>query len=700
MELGAPMRAPVRAKNKQPAPMQITAEQILREAAERQEPETKPPKQKITDPEELAAFCLRKRKGYEDALRINRQHTPHWINYAKFEESQGQFDRARSIFERALEVDHRDKKIWMSYAEMEMRNRHVNAARNVWDRAVTLLPRVSALWFRYAYMEEMLGNVAGARAVFERWCAWQPEDSAWTSFIRLELRHNHPEGARRVFGRYVRCHAVPRSYVRWAKFEEQQGEGANARAVYEAALAELRDDCVSEELLGAFADFEERQAEYQRARTIYKYALALESLPAPDRESLMRKHAQFERAHGDRQSVEAVVHAKKRAQYEAALQAEPLNYDFWFDLCRLEESLGTSNADAIRHAYERAVACVPPAPRKNLWRRYIYFWIKYALFEELRAKDYSRAREVYAACRKLIPHAQFTFGKIWIMSAHFELRRGQLKAARQILGAAVGIAPKAKTFRAYIQLELQLGEIERCRALYEKYVTWAPHSAAAWIAMAQLEASLSEHERARAIFELAVGQPVLDMPELAWKAFIDFEAGLGAEAAPAEAAAECAGRVRALYERLLERTSHVKVWLSLARWEVRCSPQPLPRRTSRARPLPAACLALRAHVIVQLAPARASPPLPRAERVRRVRCERRRVRARAQALQGGRPEAREVRSSSRPCPGVLQRRPTLHAPRLQRSKLLPLNLGNHCSSARPPFCSRATRCACVQAGGA
>jgi crooked neck len=46
------------------------------------------------------------------------------------------------------------------------------------------------------------------------------------------------------------------------------------------------------------------------------------------------------------------------------------------------------------------------------------------------------------------------------------------------------------------------------------------------------------------------------MPELLWKAYIDFEIeeGEGANA-------------RALYERLLERTGHVKVWISYAQFE-------------------------------------------------------------------------------------------------------------------------------------
>jgi hypothetical protein len=55
-----------RVKNKAPAPVQITAEQILREAMERQDAESKPPKQHITDPEEVCVtqkifltLCLR-----------------------------------------------------------------------------------------------------------------------------------------------------------------------------------------------------------------------------------------------------------------------------------------------------------------------------------------------------------------------------------------------------------------------------------------------------------------------------------------------------------------------------------------------------------------------------------------------------------------------------------------------------------------
>lgn len=50
-------------KNKAPAEVQITAEQLLREAKERElELLPPPPQQKITDVEELNDYKLRKRK--------------------------------------------------------------------------------------------------------------------------------------------------------------------------------------------------------------------------------------------------------------------------------------------------------------------------------------------------------------------------------------------------------------------------------------------------------------------------------------------------------------------------------------------------------------------------------------------------------------------------------------------------------------
>ncbi|CAJ1927419.1 unnamed protein product [Sphenostylis stenocarpa] len=613
---------PTRVKNKTPAPIQITAEQILREARERQEAEIRPPKQKITDSTELGEYRLRKRKEFEDLIRRVRWNIGVWIKYAQWEESQKDFKRARSVWERALEVDYKNHTLWLKYAEVEMKNKFVNHARNVWDRAVTLLPRVDQLWYKYIHMEEMLGNVAGARQVFERWMKWTPDQQGWLSYIKFELRYSEIERARGIFERFVDCHPRVGAWIRYAKFEMKNGEVGKARSVYERAVDKLSDDEEAEQLFVAFAEFEERCKETERARAIYKFAL--DHIPKGRAEDLYRKFVAFEKQYGDREGIEDAIVGKRRFQYEDEVKKNPLNYDSWFDYIRLEESVG--DKERIREVYERAIANVPPAEEKRYWQRYIYLWINYALYEELDAGDAERTRDVYRECLNQIPHHKFSFAKIWLLAAQFEIRQLNLKAARQILGNAIGKAPKDKIFKKYIEIELQLGNIDRCRKLYEKYLEWSPENCYAWSKYAELERSLSETERARGIFELAIAQPALDMPELLWKVMVDVMGG-GCEVCglprygvthgqeePRRKVEEmyngksdvglptlgnyqehdtrtierkfssCATRseqafvdfetdegeferARALYERLLDRTKHLKVWISYAEFE-------------------------------------------------------------------------------------------------------------------------------------
>ena len=60
-------------------------------------------------------------------------------------------------------------------------------------------------------------------------------------------------------------------------------------------------------------------------------------------------------------------------------------------------------------------------------------WINYALYEELEAKDMDRTREVYKASIALISHKIFTFAKVWLLYAYFEVRQKNLAAARKVL---------------------------------------------------------------------------------------------------------------------------------------------------------------------------------------------------------------------------------------------------------------------------
>uniref|UniRef100_A0A8C1VGY6 Crooked neck-like protein 1 n=1 Tax=Cyprinus carpio TaxID=7962 RepID=A0A8C1VGY6_CYPCA len=537
-------------KNKAPAEVQITAEQLLREAKERElELLPPPPKQKITDAEELNDYKLKKRKGFEDNIRKNRTVISNWIKYAQWEESLKEVQRARSIYERALDVDHRNITLWLKYAEMEMKNRQVNHARNIWDRAITILPRVNQFWYKYTYMEEMLGNIAGCRQVFERWMEWEPEEQAWHSYINFELRYKEVDKSRTL----VMVHPEVKNWIKYANFEEKHGYIALARKVFERAVEFYGEEHISENLYVAFSRFEEKQKEFERVRIIYKYAL--DRVPKQQAQELFKNYTVFEKRFGDRRGIEDVIVSKRRFQYEEEVKANPHNYDAWFDYLRLVES--DTDADTVREVYERAIANTPPIQEKRHWRRYIYLWINYALYEELEVKDPERTRQVYQACLELIPHKKFTFAKIWLLYAQFEIRQKNLQNARRGLGTAIGKCPKNKVFKGYIELELQLREFDRCRKLYEKYLEFSPENCTTWIKFAELETILGDSDRARAIFELAIGQPRLDMPEVLWKSYIDFEIEQ-----------EEYENTRGLYKRLLQRTQHVKVWISYGQFEL------------------------------------------------------------------------------------------------------------------------------------
>ena len=104
-------------KNKMPAEVQITAEQLLQEAASTKVSFLDPqissqilslslspsqvervapgPRVKITDKSELADMQRVKRKEFEDSIRKNRSKMTNWTKYAAWEENQREYDRAR-----------------------------------------------------------------------------------------------------------------------------------------------------------------------------------------------------------------------------------------------------------------------------------------------------------------------------------------------------------------------------------------------------------------------------------------------------------------------------------------------------------------------------------------------------------------------------------------------------------------------------
>ncbi len=580
-------------KNKAPAPIQITAEQLLQEAHERLEGDEFNRKKAFIGREQSAEFKQRTRSQFEDQIRRNRTAVGAYLKYARFEEVQEEWTRARSVYERAIDVEPRNQVIWLKYAELEMRLKNVNLARNVWNRAVTILPRVDQFWYKFAYMEEMLGNLEASREIFERWMKWEPEEAIWLSYIKFETRYRQWDNCRRIYARLLAVHPSINNWIKWAEFEGSRGGIEESRAIYERALDVLADSPTLEpRLFICFARFEVKQREFDRARAIFK--LGMEQFPPHLAPALQHSYVQFEREWGDSVGItQSVVLQKRRLHYSTLAESEPYNYDNWFDWIRLEEEAllvdyssealevdSTADLSSIREVFERAIAQVPVIEEKRHWRRYIYLWLFYATFEEFVAKDRGRALAVLQTALRLIPHQQFTFTKLWTHLANFHLRGGDVAGARKAFGQAIGLSsangsksPKSSIFTRYIQMELDLREFDRSRALYERHLSLDPGKAVTWVKFAELERLLLDDERARMILQLACDQPLLDVPELAWKAAIDFEFENGDH-----------DKMRELYEQLLERAGfHLKIWVSFANMELLCANDNLIEGLQRAR---------------------------------------------------------------------------------------------------------------------
>ncbi|OBZ66505.1 Pre-mRNA-splicing factor CLF1 [Grifola frondosa] len=361
-------RAP-RIKNRAPAAIQVTAEQLLRDAQERQESQFRAPKQRVEDFEELHEYRGRKREEFEKRIRQTRGNIKEWLQYANWEASQGEFPRSRSVFERALDVDPRSIQLWLSYTEVELKGRNVQHARNLFDRAVTLLPRVDQLWYKYVYLEELLQNVPGARQVFERWMQWEPDDKAWQAYIKMEQRYGELDRASAIYERWVAVRPEPRVWVKWGKFEEERGKLDKAREVFQTALEFFGDDEEQVEkaqaVFNAFAKMETRLKEYERARVIYKFALARlsRSKSAALNSSAWIKYGELETQLED--------FARTRAIFELGVSQAQLSMPELLWKAYIDFETEEGEREKARALYERLIAL----------SGHVKVWISYAMFE-------------------------------------------------------------------------------------------------------------------------------------------------------------------------------------------------------------------------------------------------------------------------------------------------------------------------------
>lgn len=512
--------APVEVLDAKVAETQVSSLDILQHAQELKQTNFKRPKQTIQDLDELRLFQLTKRREYEQQLNKNRLNYGQWMRYAKWEiDHNHDFKRARSIMERALDVNVQHVPFWVRYVELELLHKNVNHARNLLDRGVTTLPRTDKLWYMYVQTEELLGNFRGVRRVFERWLEWRPPRAAWDSYVAFEMRYGEHANVRALYPRYVAQYPDGSTWRKWLVFETSvvpasDAQNAQIRGVFEAAVDSTlatKNDPQLVELVAMWAAWEASVDEMERARAIYGAVVEHNWLLKDQKAAVLRSYAELEKSWGSGAVSDATVRLKRKLRYEKDVALDPRDYDAWWEYVKLDDA-------RAEELLRQAVRNVPTDTEKLvLWRRYVFLWIKLALRLEFAANDAALARSVWKDALDVVPHARFTFGKLWTNYADFELRQHDLGAARKVLGRGIGLSsqsgPKGKVFKHYIALEKRLGEADRVRKLYEKWLEVALVSGATAESVLReyidYERAAGESDRCVALYKLAVSKPDL-----------------------------------------------------------------------------------------------------------------------------------------------------------------------------------------------
>ncbi|CAG98595.1 Clf1p [Kluyveromyces lactis] len=538
----------------------ITADNILKDAFSQKKQIAATTKADILDLEELKDWQRRKRTEYETVLKRNRLDLRQWMRYAQFEFDQKDIRRARSIYERALLVDHGFIPLWIQYIDSEIKWKNINHARNLLDRATNALPRVDKLWFKYLLLEESLGNQGIVRGIYTRWCSFEPGPDAWDSFIEFETRCLNFENVRNIYSKFVLVHPQIDTWLKWVRFEQTHGDISSVRTVFSFALDTLTSFSGTplvdiERVIGSFASWEASQGEYERSRTLYR--LAVERWPIS--EALKEQQIQFEKKFGSSKNMEDIVIAKRKAEYEQYLKSDPYHYSTWWVYIDLVEE---KYQEQLTSAFQSFIELAKPKSlvKDSSWKRYIRICVRYLVYLELTINDLPTIRSVYQDILDIIPHKKFTFGKLWIMYAEFEIRQNNLLKARKILGVSLGKSPKPKVFKYYINLEIRLKEFDRVRKLYEKYIDFNPSSVQSWLDYAELEENLGDEDRSRGIYDISMSNNVgLSESDqlIVIQRYIAFET----DAAEYE-------KARELYEKYLILSRYdVNIWINQALFE-------------------------------------------------------------------------------------------------------------------------------------
>ncbi|KAF8638197.1 hypothetical protein AX16_010543 [Volvariella volvacea WC 439] len=461
----------------------------------------------------------RSRSVYERALAIDPQSTQIWHSYTEMELKHRNTQHARNLFDRAVTLLPRADQLWYKYVYLEELLQNVSGARQA-----------------YIKFEQRYQELDRASAIFERWAAVRPEPRVWVKWAKFEEERGRIDKAREVFQAALeffgeKVEKAQMVFSAFAIMETRLKEYERARVIYKFALDRIpRSESAA--LHAAYTKFEKQHGIQSiaentvltRRRIDYEEELTRDGrnyntwLEYVRLEESVLQDIRDEGA--TREEEEEVAIASVREVYERAVAQVPpeeekrhwLRYIFlWLNYAVFEE-VETKDYARTRQVYQTAISVVPHKQFtfSKLWLMFTKFEIrrlevqsarkilgtaiglcpKGALFKgyielEIELREFDRARNLYEKYLEFDPSNTIA----WIQFAQLESQLHDYARARAIYELGVSQSPLSEPellWKAYIDFEIEEGEREAARNLYERLISLSGH-VKVWISYAIFE---------------------------------------------------------------------------------------------------------------------------------------------------------------------------------------------------------------------
>lgn len=483
----------------------------------------------VLDLEELKDLQQRKRAEFESYLKRNRLDLRQWIRYARFELEQRDMQRARSIFERCLIVDVNHIPTWIAYIDSELKNKYINHARNLMERSITILPRVDKLWYKYLFVEESLQEWHSVRSIYTKWISLEPNKNAWDSFVDFEIRQRNWDNVRDIFRKYLNLYPQLATWDKWIHFEKKFGSIQTVRKVYSLAMDTM---LVLQKLLNNsneiirlcinFANWEISQHEFERTDKIYQMALEL----WPNNPKILQNRLNFQKSFDTKDNITNSVIESRKLKYEQHLSNEAHDYETWWIYLDLLEKYYPND---LLETYAEIITIIPNQIEHSIsWERYICICLRYLCHLEVNLANIEKCRSFYAKLiNEVIPHKSFTFNNVWLMFIEFEVRQGNLDKVDELINQSMDLCPNESLFKSYINLTMKLKNFNQLRNIFQNAIQFNPYDKSMWLQYANLEENLGELERCREIYQILSNDKIIKFDNSTKsffvEKFIDFE---------------------------------------------------------------------------------------------------------------------------------------------------------------------------------